>query len=425
MDTHLKKVRIELFEPRVGFPISFILLILTGANSYFPSLGDYEVTTPQWVYYGLALALYYVGVYVAGYLYKNKKNSQENINYSRIGGNTSRLAESDAAILTLTLISISCFGVNYLSTAAKVSFNILNIEEFRVAFVDNSNVLNTLYNLSAKLVLIFAGMKLMNNLRSGYLTKICFIIAIIILNILLVRGNLFMTLLLLMIIFNYAYKKISLKIILICFVIAVLTFAVIGIIRIHAIADSPLLAELGGMDHVYALYAAHLLDYVQFGPKALAFLMEIIPNQIDYYYGFDTLSPLYNVVSHFLSDKASEERFLPHFIVMGLLGYEQETGQGVAVGMTTHFYVDAGLPGILIGYFLVGYILELLYRRMNQKRNNITIFFYAYFLQAALWGLYAHIFNGISDLLLPILVYIFLKTSKLKINTEISLPQPT
>ena len=416
MNEHIKKMqRIDFFEPRIGFPVLFIVLVVVGANKYFPSLEDYEVTTKQWIYYCLGLAIYYNGVFLAEYLFKGRKNIKADITYYFIDRNRSCLGESDNVLLVLCIIALICFGLNYVSTASKVAFDLSDIEEFRVAFVDNSNALNTLYNLAAKLVIIFAGMKLLINYRTSYLTIITLVISIILLNILLVRGNIFMTLLLLMIIYNYVHKRVSLKIILVSLLVALIIFAVIGTFRIQAIAESPLVAELGGTDSLYSLYAAHLLDYVQWGPKALAFLMEIIPNKIDYYYGFDTLSPLYNVFSHLIFN-GSGGKYLPQFIVMDLLGYEQEMGQGLAVGMTTHFYIDGGLTGILIGYFLIGFILETLYGRMNKNRNKINVFFYAYFLQAAFWGLYAHIFNGISDLLLPLLAYILFKMGRLNVT---------
>jgi oligosaccharide repeat unit polymerase len=388
--------------PTMAFPVLFIVLLGVGTSPLLPALRAEDISAEQYLVYGLALAGYFCGLAAVRIFYKRRKAS---ISREFCSGSD---FEGRGAIVLLTFIGGGSFFVNFLLTYLRHGFSFQEIEQFRVQFVENSMVLNTIYNLALKLTIILGGIRILIRKKRDRITICSIIFAFFLMLALMVRGNLATMVLYLIFVYHYAMNRIPVRRIVIYGAIIVVLATAIGVVRIRSLENSQLtnLMQAGGINE-NVLFMVHLMDYFQGGPGALQKIMKIVPEKEPYYFGADTFSPLLNIgLKIGSSDKSdSVQGFQPHFIVMRLLGVEQELGMGLAVGMPTHFYIDGGLLGNFIGFFAIGLLMQWLYFRRFVTSDGRGIVFYSYCAQATLWGLYAHIFNGISDFIIPIILY--------------------
>ena len=87
-----------------------------------------------------------------------------------------------------------------------------------------------------------------------------------------------------------------------------------------------------------------------------------------------------------------------------LLGLNFSGGAGVPASLLGIYYGDFGVPGIVAGMALIGFLLELFYIRFRGLRSLGSLLGYSFLLKVALWSLFVGPLPYTTTLTVPLLL---------------------
>lgn len=223
---------------------------------------------------------------------------------------------------------------------------------------------------------------------------------------------------LLLIYYNYNVKRISLKPIVICFLI-LLSFSTI-INHVRSTTSIPVMAELAvDLYKTDLIYLTPLMNGELTGPPRtlMNVIKDIESEHMDYSFGFTTYIP--DLIS-FIPRIIYPDRPLPgpeNYMETFHPGALQQ-GLGEGYSMLTEGYWAFGLIGVFIGMFLYGIIISVFYEILQRNLDNgVMIFVYALaffplITTATRTGLIGAL-KGTAMVIVPFLFIIYLSRNKM------------
>jgi hypothetical protein len=159
------------------------------------------------------------------------------------------------------------------------------------------------------------------------------------------------------------------------------------------------------------------------GLELLMVIISEVPRNIPYYHGELIVDSIFlpflpRLIFPWKKAVYGYDLFWEHFINLISTG---QTQQGVS--LPGQFYLDFGVPGIVVGSFIVGMFFKVVYRWFKNGANHRAyVFFYVLFLviiaQSAYLGSFPFIMQGIIYFFIPFIAikYIYSNKSKGKEN---------
>jgi len=373
--------RQELLSPTIAFPLGYLVWYGLGSLTL---LGDSD--TRVWIYSAVGLCFYLLGVMIAAKRL-SFPTSSPNI---RDDWDTSNFWPAMAAFGALALLA-------YLYVIAQMGIPALDPEaaERRLEVTKYGPSEAVLFTASWTL-LIFVAAKLWTSSSKTIIRISAWaglgIVAFMLLS-LGSRGFLFVPLLTAIIARHYLFKRFH-----------PLTLAALGCLMFVGLSvygynrDSTLPKDLlsarkdsVGDLAVFPLIYAYL--YVRQPVETFQQVTEMIPRTIPYQHGLLTFGALRTLLPghHEMSDMFFKQ----------ILGSDF-TGGGQPATVLGPFYGDFGVLGIIIGMFVVGFLVARVYQWMLKGPTVFRVLIYAWVMQTLLFSLFGAIFPYITTIWIPL-----------------------
>jgi oligosaccharide repeat unit polymerase len=266
------------------------------------------------------------------------------------------------------LLEIRRFGIPILSGAPTTAY-----EGFGINYVHYLTVTFVLV-----IILSLSYIKAKGFFKSLSIGPIA-IISIAAITSLLARGHLIMVLVMLLVVYNYMFKKISLRYLLVFMVIGLLLFNAVGNIRL-ANRAAWLAKHVGRVDlpnKVSWLAWPYLYISMNFENLRTA-----IKERDEFYFGRVSLKPLWAVT---LSKS---------YYLRGTKKYRNYTNPGFNVSTyLADLYADFGFAGTFIVPFLLGLFSNIFYYWVRYKKQFYLLLIYGLVVYSLAWTFFSNYFN--------------------------------
>lgn len=190
-----------------------------------------------------------------------------------------------------------------------------------------------------------------------------------------------------LVIYHYTKRYIKTKNLLTGFVIIMLLFSVAGYFRsANKFGQKFLLKQLERIEYPEKLppWTAPPYVYSRIVVEVFHLTENLVPRKIPYQYGSITFGD-------FLTLLPGKQLRPDFFYTEKVLKGDSTQSGGTALSFMTSFYFDCGPMGIATGFFFVGFLLEILYRKMKQTGREVYLGVYSIFLFNSVLGVYGTI----------------------------------
>lgn len=357
----------DLLTPQYLLPS--IYLFAFGVGSYLLNIElvdlnteGYPISLLQWSYYILGIVAYLFGFYCSKIFFANNS-----------GGGT-RLIEWDYGRLVIVIFVLGIIGTLVrMILFMRVGVPILssNVDVLRTAQRDVGGVLVTMIwfsNASVHLASYF----IINAKVNRYVKILVGLFLIFLVFTMMLGGGrqqVAIAVIAFVIMYHYSRRKLTLKT-MILFTLAIFVFiGGVGVYRIYARYGLEYINFLSSQGiPLYLSWVPEFAKQLSMGVDGFAFVIRTIPYRVDYRYGWV-------VFSSFLHFLPGRQQILDDWVkeLSGL----QWAGFGRPVSMLGGFYVDGGPIGILLGMFVVGFFIYLLYNKVKFAVSPIWLLLYS------------------------------------------------
>jgi hypothetical protein len=157
-------------------------------------------------------------------------------------------------------------------------------------------------------------------------------------------------------------------------------------------------------------YFGPALRYVEGTSQVMDKTIRIFPSRVDHPFGREFFAPILH--------QPSVDLYLNQVFGLSFIGF------GVALGAINAFYLDFGLPGVVVGFLLFGSVSALLYRRARALGGRWVVG-YALWMSNLLLSNYGHPFAYLTVALIPMAILTVLRPRRAALGERSpALPQP-
>lgn len=382
----------DLFSPAIAFPCAYVVWFLIGSIDFLdvPSTFSFGLMDPIppaiWGYSALGLLGYLIGVFITSKYKGQTSNSKARNHWDR-----TRVVAAISVLVLLSALSwiyiVASMGIPALSADAGE----LRLRITKYGYTQMIMILSTWTIVPWLAAELWSRRLSARQLVFGWVTiGLCGLLMVSFAG----RGYLVIPLVTAVVARNYIKARWKPKVLAVSAICLFCLISASGFLRDTALSAGPEengLSTLGIPSPILPIVYSYL--YFRFPVATFRDLTEIIPHKVPFQTGKITLLPFMTVMPghHEMSD----------IVFKNLLGNDF-IGAGQPATMLAPLYADFGGPGIFVGMFLFGVLVNCVYRWMRRDCSCFRVLIYAWLLQTAFFGLYANLFPYLTTLLIPL-----------------------
>lgn len=348
--------KIDVFSPLYIFPGAYIVYLYVGSLEFLQD--EFIISGRQWSFYLIGLIFFYIGCSFP--LLKSKSYEKKSDICKRLW-NQNRLL-----LITSTIFLLAVIARVYIYLSSGIPLFSKDIFITRLKSVESGYIAEIGMSTEIVFMVSLAGLVLFKKRRLFFIIMILVSFGLSLFTG--TRTSLIRQLIPGIILFNYMVKKISMKTVIILVLICLVFIGSMNFFRYYKIWGSLVTEDLSSKQYRPAYYWLYFVfrDF-KLGPEGLARILEIIPNEHQYQYGRLHILP-------FLFPLPGNQP-QPGEVLKNMAGLEFP-GIGLAATMLASQYADFGLPGIIVGMFLIGILFESVYLLAKRKKHPFYYLIY-------------------------------------------------
>lgn len=371
--------RQDIFSPSVILPGLFVLVMVIGSigNKDVSVIYIAKIENFQWQFYVIAMLCYFLGILVAS---KSKilrtTGGDWDTKIILIPIVVIFICATVATIIYLGLKGgIPLFSKDINVARFKSLHGIVNILPYfnRLLFVVSLVSFITLYKLN----------EYERTTKTVFWTLICSSTIILSLG----GGRQFVQIAFLgLVSYHYVKQSLNFKKLIVFFTIIISAFAMFGYMRTKSTIGAQIIEkQLIRIEYpdILPAWTASPYVYCRIVTEIFHLTLDRVPKELTYQKGLFTFGDFLV----FLPGK----RLKPDYLFTDkMLGGDTSVSGGTALSFMTSFYLDFGLTGIILGFFSVGYFLQIIYIKAITHKSSKYIAIYCLLLYYSTLGIYGN-----------------------------------
>jgi oligosaccharide repeat unit polymerase len=365
--------KIDVFSPLYIFPVAYIIYLYIGS---LESLQDeFIISGRQWSFYLIGLIFFYLGCsfpLLKSIIYKKDNNICKRL-----------WDQNRLIIITLGIFLFAVIARVMIYLSSGIPLFSKNIFITRLKSIESGYIAEIGMSTEIVFMVSLAGLVLFKKRRLLFIIMILVSFGLSLFTG--TRTSLIRQLIPGIVLYNYMVKKISMRTITIIVLICLIFIGSMNFFRYYQIWGSLVTEDLSSREYRPAYYWLYYVFHdFKTGPEGFARILEIVPNEHKYQYGRLHILP-------FLFPLPGNQP-QPGEVLKNMAGLEFP-GIGLAATMLASQYVDFGLPGIILGMFLIGISFEYLYILAKRKKHPFYYLVYGSFLITFILGIRTNYIN--------------------------------
>lgn len=390
--------KIDLFSPFFIFPLWYISYLFIGSLQILQD--DIVISTFQWLLYFLGLICFYGGGTIPHLLLsrvqKIKLPKKWDPDRILIASSLLFFLALISAFIIYSKVGIPLFSKNINATRLQVSQSGY-IAEFIVG---------------GEVVFMLSSVGLFILKKRPFLFSLLLMATIMLSLMGGTRTSLIRQVLPVLIIFHYMVKKIPKRVLIIFVLLSLIFIGGMNFFRVYKNLGSMVTSDLRARGyHPYLYWSYFVFRDFKHGPEGLARVLDMIPRKYNYLYGRLHVLP-------FLMPLPGHQP-QPGVVLKEMAGLEFE-GVGMAATMLAPQYADFGVPGIILGMFIVGFIFNLSYLIARMKHHPFYYLIYGVIFTNFILGVRSNYLNFeiLWTLFLLSVVHLFSREKRSSMDKE-------
>lgn len=329
------------FSPQHIFPTAYVLLLTTQDIFALPYLNYPNQNTYYLIISGLVMFL--LGVMHGDTPSSNKPGALRGLIILR---------QHNYRILLAAICLITLLGIVGFAAQAQLPIFSADVENYRFNVRERMLLFGPIWYFCLTATLVFVWGMFASIMTEDKVIKIIYgttaMLAIMSLLLWGIRGRIVDSVLILLILYHYSVKRVSLLVLVSIGIFGLSLIAVAGIARLET-AGSTFQGD--------PLFRA--VHELQINTSNLQLLVETYPEKINYGYGLNTLYPFYTLLPGHQPGLAEQ--------LKEALNLEYEGG-GFTATILGEFYMDFGPFGVILGMLFFGKIIGMIYRKVGLSK---------------------------------------------------------